>query len=348
MALVRPVLITRNGLDAPRVRVDWIDLEATTFGAQNATDDDLRVVGPAGWQIEPVGPGHWRARANRVRVGQNAEFRLVDTRDTVRGSVRVPLTFDLRSSFDIRQHAFSLPNSPGALGDVEPDRQIFDQTYAPMPDFAARLLFEGLYSAIVFIRSVAPTGGLCTGMARWAIARGQGQEPAPPTQAAALERIAVYHGRQLLDRSLLAAAGWFLRASPRAAFFAVRDDLLRAGTTDRALDIGVPKPWRRDVATALVEQGHTVVPYHLVQESDERGWIAVYDPNRPDLIDAGEPRIIEFDLRRNRYSYGALVSMEQDNVGMIAIRQREYMSRGTAIFATVASALFARHRERGG
>ncbi len=99
-----------------------------------------------------------------------------------------------------------------------------------------------------------------------------------------------------------------------------------------------------DVLSALVEQGHTVVPYHLVQDSEERGWIAVYDPNRPDLIDADKPRVIEFDLRRDRYSYGAIVSMEQDDVGMIAVRQDAYMGRGTAVLATVGSALVSPRR----
>ncbi|HMM40371.1 MAG TPA: hypothetical protein PKA95_00545 [Thermomicrobiales bacterium] len=342
--MVNPLLITRAGLDPVRVPAGWTDVDVAAFGVSPVAGDGLRLVGPSGWQIETVSRGRWRVRPERLRLNDRDTLRLVDAAGAIHGIVRLPVAFDLRSSFDIKQHAFPLPNSASALGTIEPDRRIFDQTYAPMPGFAARLLFHGLYSDIVFIRPGARTGGLCTGMARWAIARGQGREPAPPTQAVALERIELFHGRQLFDRALLAAAGWFFRASPRAAFFAVRDDLLRTGRTDRALDIGVPKPWRRDVLSAVVEQGHTVVPYHLVQESDERGWIAVYDPNRPDLIDADEPRVIEFDLRRNRYSYGTKVSMEQDNVGMIAARQRAYMGRGTAVLATIGSALLAPRR----
>lgn len=342
--MVNPLLITRSGLDPVRVAAGWIDVDSAAFGVVSAAHDGLRLVGPDGWRVEPVSLGRWRVRPERLRVGESSELRLVDASGAIHGAVGLPVTFDLRSSFEIKQHAFPLPNSANALGTIDPDRRIFDQTYAPMPGFAARLLFRGLYSDIVFIRSGARTGGLCTGMARWAIARGQGREPAPPTPAAALERIALFHGRQLVDRALLAAAGWFFRASPRAAFYAVRDDLLRTGRTDRALDIGVPKPWRRDILTAVVEQGHTVVPYHLVQESEDRGWIAVYDPNRPDLIDADEPRVIEFDLRRDRYSYGAIVSMEQDNVGMIAARQDAYMGRGTAVLATIGSALVSPRR----
>ena len=349
--MVGPLQIMRVGLDPVRVSGDWFDVRSADFGLTSESAGTLRLEAPPGWDVESVGDGRWRVRPRRFRVGARDELRLLDAAGSPRGAIRIPVKYDLRSSFDIKHHAFPLPNSTSALGTIDPDRRIFEQTYAPMPAFAKRILFGGLYSDIVFIRPGARTGGLCTGMARWAIARGKGQEPAAPTQAAALERIALFHGRQLFDRALLAAAVWFFRASPRAAFFAVRDDLLRTGKTDRALDIGVPKPWRRDVLTAVVEQGHTVVPYHLVQESDEAGWIAVYDPNRPDLIGADEPRVIEFDLRRDRYRYGTKVSMEQDDVGMIAVRQAVYSGRRTAILATVGSLLLAPgrllRRERG-
>lgn len=311
------------------------------FGIAEGVVDGLRLTVPAGWSVEEAGYGRWRARPERLRVGKPVEMRLVDAVGVVRGSISVPVTYDLRSSFEIKRHAFGLPNSAAALGTIEPDRQVFEQTYAWMPRSLKDVLFRGLYSDIVFIRPGARTGGLCTGMARWAIARGLGREPEPVSQAVALERIAVFHGRQLFDRALLAAAGWFFHASPRAAFFAVRDDLLRTGTTDRALDIAVPKPWRRDVLRAVVEQGHTVVPYHLVQESDDYGWIAVYDPNRPELIDADEPRMIEFDLRRDRYAYGTKVSFDQDNVGIVAVRQDVYMGKRSAILATLGSVVMA-------
>ncbi len=342
--MLTPLRVTRAGLDPVRVSAGWMDVDTAVFGVPAAPGGAWRLVGPPGWEVEPVSQGRWRVRPARLRVSDTGELRLVDAAGTSRGTIRVPVVYDLRSSFEIGQHAFPLPNSASVLGRIDPERRIFEQTYAPMPRIAARLLFRGLYSDIVFVRPGAATGGLCTGMARWAIARGQGREPAPPTQAAALERIALFHGRQLFDRALLAAAVWFFRASPRAAFFAVRDDLIRTGKTDRALDIGVPKPWRCDVLSAVVEQGHTVVPYHLVQESDDRGWIAVYDPNRPDLIDADEPRIIEFDLARNRYRYGTKVSMEQSNVGIIAVRQAAYLGRRTAVLATIGSILLSPRR----
>ena len=330
--------ITRTGLAPTKVEGGWIEIERSMFAA-NVADGQISV--PTGWDVEAVGDGRWRIRPIRLHVQRGAAVALADADGVTRDSIRIPVTYNLRSSFEIKRHAFGLPNSARALGTIDPNRQIFEETYAWMPEPLKDVLFRGLYSDIVFIRPGARTGGLCTGMARWAIARGLGREPEPVNQSVALERIAVFHGRQLFDRALLAAAAWFFRASPRAAFFAVRDDLLRTGTTDRALDIAIPKPLRRDVLRALVEQGHTVVPYHLVQESDDYGWIAVYDPNRPDLIDADEPQIIEFDLRRDRYAYGTKVTFEQDNVGIVAVRQDVYMGKRTALLATAASALMA-------
>ncbi|MCO5176034.1 MAG: hypothetical protein M9890_03530 [Thermomicrobiales bacterium] len=329
--------ITRTGLAPTKVEGGWIEIDRSMFAAADVVGGQIRV--PNGWDVETLGDGTWGIRPTRLHVRRGADVVLVDADGVTRDSIRVPVTYNLRSSFEIKRHAFGKPNSAAALGTIDPDRRIFDATYASMPQALKNILFRGLYSDIVFIRPGARTGGLCTGMARWAIARGLGREPEPVNEAVALERIVVFHGRQLFDRALLAAAGWFFRASPRAAFYAVRDDLLRSGTTDRALDIAVPKPWRRDVLQAVVEQGHTVVPYHLVQESDDYGWIAVYDPNRPDLIDSDEPRMIEFDLRRDRYAYGTKVSFDQDNVGIVAVRQDVYMGKRSAVLATIGSAL---------
>ena len=126
-------------------------------------------------------------------------------------------------------------------------------------------------------------------------------------------------------------------SSSRTAYRAVRADLLRQGWTDRALDIDVPKLWRRDLATAIVSEGHVVVPYHLRQDSPHTGSIEVYDPNAPDAIQSPEPRTIRFDLARDRYSYMSRVSLDDTNVGMIANRQRAYTGRGTAFIALLGS-----------
>jgi hypothetical protein len=98
------------------------------------------------------------------------------------------------------------------------------------------------------------------------------------------------------------------------------------------------------VLSAVVNQGHTVVPYRLRQEGATRGWIDIYDPNHPEDIDADQPRQIEFDLSRNRYSFGTMVSIGQKNVGIVAVGQRAYMGRGTAFLATLGSLLLSPRR----
>jgi hypothetical protein len=54
--------------------------------------------------------------------------------------------------------------------------------------------------------------------------------------------------------------------------------------------------------------------------------------------------MIHFDLARNRYAYRKLVSMEQSNVGIIAVRQTAYAKPGTAFLATLGSIVFAPRR----
>ena len=143
---------------------------------------------------------------------------------------------------------------------------------------------------------------------------------------------------------MLSALPWFLRGSPVAAYRAVRRDLLERGQSDRALDIGVPKLWRRDLATAIVREGHTVVPYQLRQPDAASATLAVYDPNHPEALGTDTPREIAFDLRRNRYGYGSLVDAEQHDVGMVAVHQDAYARRGTALLACAGSLLLAPRR----
>src|SRR5690606_452238 len=108
---------------------------------------------------------------------------------------------------------------------------------------------------IVYLRSEgARRGGLCSGIAHWTIERGLGREPGADAPDAAVERVAMYHGRQLRDSALLASLPWFLRGSSRAVFRAVRRDLLDRGYTDRAIDVDIPKLWRRDIASAIVAE----------------------------------------------------------------------------------------------
>lgn len=333
--------ITRHGQRAPVVEPTFLELGPATFGIDAGAAERWTLTPPAGWRLEMPATGRWRAYPDGINPDLPQRFVLTDPEDvSTRHEVEVVVALDLRSSFDAKRHALPYRNNAEVLGRYDPRWDIFERTYSGMPDRLRRVLFRGLYSDIVFLHSNGSGGGLCTGMARWAIARGKGAEPDPVALSQAVERVAIYHGRQLHDRALLAALVWFLRASPRAAFRAVRNDLLREGYSDRALDVGVPKLWRPDVFQALVRMGHTVVPYRVRQEGRWRGFIEVYDPNRPEAIDSQEPRVIEFDLKRDRYSYRNLASKDQGNAGMIAMRQSAYEGGGTAVLATIGSLLF--------
>jgi hypothetical protein len=253
--------------------------------------------------------------------------------------IPIQVNLDLASSFDAARFALPLRNRAEFIGRVEPERDVFDRTFGWMPELLRRLLFHGIYSDIVFLRPDPPRGGLCSGMARWAIARWQGDEPAPASTEQAIERIRLFHGRQMKDLALLSALPWFLRGSSRAAYRAVRGDFIRHGATDRALDLAVPKMWRRDVLRAVVGEGHTVVPYRLRQHGPARGELEVYDPNHPSAIGSDTPRVIHFDLAHDRYSYGSTVTEDETDVGMIAVSQRAYEGPGTAVLALLGSLL---------
>lgn len=333
------VTICRDGAESLRASPTHVVVDASQLGLDPAgIRGHLRITSEPGWLVEPLGPLRWAVTPQRVDPDRQALVSL-----SIAGSNRwladitIHVRLDLRSGLDIVNCALPLPNRAAALGEVHPSREIFDRTYDPLPEPLNRLLFEGLYSDIVFLRLEAPRGGLCSGMAHWTIERGLGKEPAPPHDAAALPRITTFHGRQLRDRALLGSLPWFLRGSSRAAFRAVRRDLLRQGWTDRAIDIDIPKLWRRDIATAIVAEGHVVVPYRLRQNGPDSGSIEVYDPNAPEALGSDEPRTIHFDLARDRYAYAHRVTLEDTNVGMIAIRQRAYSGRGTVFVALLGS-----------
>jgi len=335
------ITISRNGDGPIRFSPDTIEMSTPVDNGGH-----FRLTSPDGWHATIDGSGMWRVRPFAPNLDRNVEFTIQSVSDgsTIQsGTVQIDL--DLRSSFDPARYALPLRNRASELGEVHPRRDIFEQTVSLLPEALKRLLFRGLYADIVFLHLEGKhRGGMCSGMARWAVARGLGQEPDPLSTAAAVERIQLYHGRQLRDRALLSAVPWFLRASPNAAYRAVRRDLLREGITDRALDVAVPKPWRLDLAQALVAEGHTVVPYRLRQHGHDRAGLEVYDPNHPSAIGSDEPRTIHFDLAKNRYAYGKLVAPEQTNVGIIAVRQRAYATPGTAFIATLGSLIFAPKR----
>lgn len=335
------ITISRDGDGPIRYAPEAVEIKIPV-----ETGRHFRLVVPDGWSTTVDPPGTWRVMPVAPSLDETVSYSILSVPDgaTVQsGTIQVDL--DLRSSFDPARCALPLRNRASELGEINPRRDIFERTVRLLPRRLKQVLFRGLYSDIAFLHAEGKNrGGMCSGMARWAIARGLGQEPDPPSVEAAVERIQLYHGRQLRDLALLSALPWFLRGSPKAAYQAVRQDLLREGITDRALDIAIPKLWRRDLFQALVAEGHTVVPYRLWQFGAERAELEVYDPNHPSAIGSDEPRTIYFDLARNRYAYGKLVEPDQTNVGIIAVRQKAYANPGTAFLATLGSFVFSPRR----
>lgn len=332
--------IRRVGTDPICLEPKSITINADTFRVPaNERFGQFSMRVPGGWSVAAGGCLSWSVTGHAVDIDEPLHATLTRNFQGHKQawSIRIPVRLDLRSTFDPIRHTFPEPNRASVLGDILPDRSIFEQTYRLPSEFLADELYNGLYSDIVFLRRDGPTrGGLCSGMARWAVDRSLGAEPEPRDRSEALQRITTYHGRQLSDRSFLMGIPTFLRGSPRATYRIVRGDLLRSGQTDRAFDIAVPRPWRRDVVQALVSKGHTIVPYRIIQHDTGRATVEVYDPNRPPAT-LEMPEAIEFDLKRDRYSYRHMVAMSEDNVGLVAARQHGYARQGSAIAAGLAS-----------
>lgn len=331
------IQVRRASGESASVIPSRFDLTPESFGVQrDALAGRVRVGVPKGWNVDEVEPCRWRVTVGEVDPDTWVKLRLVEIvsgKQSRRWLRCLPVRLSLRSTFDINRHAFPLRNSARVLGDVQGSREIFRETFGELPETAAMLLYSGLYRDIVYIRgSGKHRGGLCSGMARWAGLRALHDDDSDLPVVESLRQITRLHGRQLLDRALLQSALWFLRGSPRAAYQAVRNDMLSTGRSNRAFDLKVPVPWRRDVLTALVREGHTVVPYKIEQRDPDSAIVTVYDPNR-----GREPQEMTFDLRRNRYAYRQMVSLQDDGYGLIAIRHVAYETSGTAILATVGS-----------
>jgi hypothetical protein len=315
-------------------------VDAGTFGVPELERQgrfSLRV--SSGWRAEPVGELAWKLVAHEIDVDRPlvAELKCEAGGKIRTWQVSVPVGLDLVSTLDPVAHTFQEPNRASVLGDILPDRSIFEETFSMRWRTLSDALFEGIYSDIVFLRREGPTrGGLCSGMARWAIARSLGEENEPPDRSSALRRITAYHGRQLSDRSFLLGIPTFLRGSPAASYRIVRRDLLTKGWTDRAFDVAVPKPWRKDVLRALIGSGHTIVPYRIIQPNPKSARVEVYDPNRPPAT-LESPQVVEFDLESDRYAYRQLVALTQDDAGLVAARQRGYAKPGSAVAAGLVS-----------
>lgn len=336
------IVVTRRGSAPPTVFPSSLRLTPASFGAQRVEQAVRgRVRAPRGWTIESPAPLAWfaRPRLEEMALDSAAAFTLeLEYADGGRTawtrSFNVRL--DLRTTFSAEKHAFPERNSARVIGEVSPGAEQFRDTFRLVPGVLGRTLFNGLYADIVQLRAEGDhRGGLCSGMARWAGMRALRDDATRPERDQALLQIITLHGRQLKDRAILSSFRWFIKGSPRAAYFAVRDDALSTGQSLRALDIGVPRPWRRDIARAVVREGHTIVPFHIRQESPARAFIDCYDPNR-----ALETHTIELRLDTNRYQYRNKVALDDGGVGMIAVPHEVYAEKGTAFIATAGSLLW--------
>lgn len=238
------------------------------------------------------------------------------------------------NQFDPERDRLPWANDVEDLGVVGPEWPIFDQTFGWMP--FPQLLFKRLYSEILHLgpRVGSGIGGLCTGIARAALAHSLHERPVATTLR---EEIAILQGRQLTDRALITGLFWFLAPSPRRAYHYFRNQLIGTGKNDICFDIGVPRPLRRDVIDALQHQGHTVVPYAFEQSSPDRASVLVYDPNDPP--EERVARRITFDLSANRYQYQGLASLDESGTTVIPVGQAAYEQGRTAFLAWLASAL---------
>jgi len=341
------------GTPAFRYHPDRIHLTATlddataAEGQEAQRDVQVRLTVPRGWLTLP-GPVlflpagetsvSWTVYPRGVPGDYTVPLRveiLREGRVTAAAEASVAVTVEGYSQFDPARHALPFANTVADLGVVRPDPARFARTYRLT--LLPRAFFRGLYGAVVFLggESGAPHGGLCTGMARAALERSL---DALPPGANLLTEAIILHGRQLTDRALLSSAPWFFWPSPARAFRRFRADLLSRGRSDRCWDIGVPRPWRRDIARALVGEGHTVVPYGFRQEAPDRAEVLVWDPNHPTESGA-DASILTLDLRGDTYGYRHRATLGDRRTTIIAVRQSAYRRGRTALLASAASLL---------
>lgn len=331
--------VTRRGRSPATIHPTSMRLTPASFGVERTAGIQrgrLRV--PAGWRVEGPAPLAWFVTPSAEKLSFDTPTTLwleIEYEDGTRRTFarNIGIALDVQTTFDPEKHAWPERNSASVIGNIGPSREIFEDTYCYLPRIMSTVLYRGLYSDIVQLRrSGSHRGGLCSGMARWAGLRAIRGEDTLPERAVTLRQIITLHGRQLTDRAILSSVGWFLRASPSAAYRTIRDESFATGLAMRALDVGVPKPWRRDLARAVIREGHTIVPYRIRQPSPTRAFVDCYDPNR-----GREPHTIEFHLDTDRYAYRHIVSFEEDNVGLIAVPHVAYAEKGSAYLATIGS-----------
>lgn len=319
----------------------------------------VRLTAPAGWTVpeperlvlDPARVLVWRVRPAGEPDSCLVNLVLViDRRDEGTTEIvhAVPVEIRGRSQFDPRRHALPFANAAAEFGEVEPSRAAFAATYRRAGALADPF-FNGLYGDVVYLTGDgqrARPGGLCTGIARstleFSLERPEGNI-AEEAAATLRERAQVWHGKQLADRALLASTAEWVRHGSRDAYLAFRRRVLARGESDLAMDVNVPRPWRRDLATALVGSGHTVVPYALRQRGDDRADVYVYDPNHPRPEEMRQS-VIHFDLANDSYSYRHYDGRRPGQPSkVIAVPQAAYRAADTAYLGGLLSlALYRR------
>lgn len=337
-----PAIVTLS-LSVPALRQQHPTADATRLmpplGWQS-TDDPLRRLGAAEedvtWWISPAGtPASCR---QTVRCDLLAGEAIIAT-------VEHTLAIELRgqSAFDPVRDIPPFRNSTADLGDIEPRRDLFERTYRRGGTILPGAFFRGLYRDIVFLASGTDArggGGLCTGMARFALGCSLSGEHPPADRVR--EVVQIWHGRQLTDAALLAAAAQFLTPNAAGSFRRFRDQILASGYGTVAFDIGIarwewsPRAWP-EIFHRLVTQGHTIVPYAFQQIDDDSATVQVYDPSYPAPEDAPQ-NIVRFDLAHNRYAYRGFGALDRDDpTTVLAVTQRSFSRPGTAYLASLAS-----------
>ena len=312
------------GVRDARVRLDLPEgWRAVPDPEQPLANEDA----PVSWTVIPGGqPDDFEAKI--VARLSNAAG------PVVRMATTLAIEIQGYSQFDPARYGLPWANTANELGKIRPGAGIFERTFDA--SFLPASFFTGLYHVIVFI-GAGPgeyQGGLCTGMARMALEQSLASRQG--MNAAGHDEIILLHGRQLTDRALLASSPWFFMPSPRRAFARFKANILATGRSDMCFDIGVPRPWRRDIARALVQQGHTVVPYAFHQASREQAEVLIYDPNHPVESRAGQIRI-RFDFRNDTYEYHPWATRDDRSTTVIAAPQAAYRDGRTAFLASAAS-----------
>ena len=243
-----------------------------------------------------------------------------------------------RTEFDPAEHGFAFGNRADLFGRPRPPRSVFDRTFQGGPDLLRSRLFDGLYESVF-------QTGLCTGMARaaswFAAVKDAGRAVDRTTEdVETREIIQLLHGRQLSDRALLSSAFALLTSGPRKVFRKFREQVLTAGRSPIAIDVGIPKVTRSDFLRAVVRQGHTVVPYAYRLLPDRIAQIYVYDPVYPSDRQDGRRPIIEIDLVRNSYGYREWSSGNPaDPTTILGVPLSAYAGGRTAYIAGIAALL---------